>query len=322
MLEYAVEETDSGGGYLHFVHADLGEIELAFWSEDVLRICTAAPAAHYPMEVAGIWADAARLGRPVVHNDYETLPAHVKGGLPEGHFPVRRHLAVPVVEDGASMAILGLGNKAVEYDDADVQTAMLFADGLWAVLRARRSSSLEERATTDPLTGLLRRGAFDQRLQEEWDRARRRRTSLVLLMVDIDHFKRYNDAVGHLAGDRVLERIGAIMRSCFGRAGDVVARFGGEEFVVLAPDATCTDAPGLVERLRSAVEDAHIPHPDSPVGEWVTVSIGAANASEPMGSDTRALVWEADVAMYEAKHRGRNRSVLSCAGLHEIPESQ
>ena len=314
----AVEETESEGGYLHFVDASRGEIELLFWSEDVLRVCTAAQNSHYPIERAGIWADAVRLGRPVVHNDYQGLPDHAKGGLPEGHFVLHRHLAIPVVEGSDPRAILGVGNKVEPYDEADVAVATTFAEGLWSILRARRSVGLEREVEIDPLTGVLRRRAFDERLSREWDRARRRGTSLVLLMVDIDHFKRFNDSVGHLAGDRVLERIGAILRECFSRAADSVGRFGGEEFVVLVPDADCGDAPGLAERLRSAVEAAEIAHPDSPVSPWVTVSVGTSHAARPMGSDTRALVREADVALYEAKHRGRNQVVLSCAdGLHE-----
>jgi diguanylate cyclase (GGDEF)-like protein len=158
----------------------------------------------------------------------------------------------------------------------------------------------------DAMTEVANRRSFDEQLAMEWRRSTRSRSRLSLLLVDIDAFKPYNDALGHQAGDTCLREVAAAISGCVRRAGDTVARYGGEEFAVLLTD---TDTPGatiLAERIRTAVEQRSIAHP-AVAGGRVTVSIGVATMSGKENSEPAALVRAADAALYDAKRDGRNR---------------
>lgn len=162
---------------------------------------------------------------------------------------------------------------------------------------------------TDTLTGLPNRRAFDARLALEHPREQRHDRALALLILDVDHFKPYNDRYGHPAGDAALKALAAVLRLACGRASDLAARTGGEEFAVLLPE---TDAKGALEiagRIQQLLRERKIRHEASPVAPCVTVSIGIAVA----GEETRdAFVQRADRALYMAKHGGRNR--VHCDG--------
>jgi signal transduction histidine kinase/CheY-like chemotaxis protein len=124
-LQKAVDLTGSRVGYLHTVHADQENLSLTVWSDETLRQCTAAYDSHYPLSAAGIWADSVRTRRPAVHNDYPNEPA--RHGYPAGHFPIIRHVSVPVVSGGLVCMVIGVGNKATPYDDADVSELQVVA---------------------------------------------------------------------------------------------------------------------------------------------------------------------------------------------------
>jgi diguanylate cyclase (GGDEF)-like protein len=159
----------------------------------------------------------------------------------------------------------------------------------------------------DALTGLSNRRHLDETLQSEWRRAQRSRTSLGILIADIDAFKAYNDSLGHPEGDRCLVAVADVIRASTGRAGDFAARYGGEEFVILIPGADRTAALAFAEGLRKACEARAIPHPASAVSSVVTLSLGVA-ARIPEGEAAAAgLFAEADAALYRAKQDGRNR---------------
>ncbi|MEN9314282.1 MAG: hypothetical protein RIS35_675 [Pseudomonadota bacterium] len=167
------------------------------------------------------------------------------------------------------------------------------------------NAKLEELSATDALTGIANRRRFDEALDAQWRRACRGGDQLSLLMIDVDHFKHYNDALGHLAGDDCLKRVAQTLRWHARRADDEIARYGGEEFALLTR-ADSRHARLLAEHLREAVFDAAMPHPDSPV-DRVTISVGVATIS-PRGTQTPAdLIRLADEALYAAKRGGRNR---------------
>ena len=169
---------------------------------------------------------------------------------------------------------------------------------------------LAKLSAEDALTQIANRREFDRRLDVEWGRARRDGTPLSLIMVDVDCFKNYNDHYGHQAGDACLQQIARSLREIPQRPADLVARFGGEEFVVLLPATAQEDAAVLAERMRSAIADLQIPHATSRVGPGVTASFGVA-ALHPVGNQQAAnLVAAADAALYVAKEKGRNRVVL------------
>jgi diguanylate cyclase (GGDEF)-like protein/PAS domain S-box-containing protein len=168
--------------------------------------------------------------------------------------------------------------------------------------------ALEQLATRDGLTGLANRRCFDDTLHAEWARALRQRQPLSLLMVDVDNFKAYNDAHGHLGGDECLKRIATAVASEM-RANDLVARYGGEEFAVILPNQSLKGAAIVAERIRCRVEQLQVPNRLAPT-QHVTVSIGAATAVASPDTDASQLVAIADAALYRAKHMGRNRISL------------
>ena len=172
--------------------------------------------------------------------------------------------------------------------------------------------ALEKLATRDGLTGLANRRCFDETLNAEWQRALRQRQPLSLLMVDVDNFKAYNDANGHLGGDECLKRIATAVASEM-RTNDLVARYGGEEFAVILPNQSLKGAAIVAERIRRRVEQLRVPlYGTAALAglQHVTVSIGAATAIAGPDNDASQLVAIADAALYRAKHLGRNRISL------------
>ncbi len=173
--------------------------------------------------------------------------------------------------------------------------------------RKELERKLEELSWTDGLTGLANRRRFDIVLDQEWRRAARDSSLLALVMIDIDHFKDYNDALGHPAGDEVLRRVARELSSSVRRAGDLVARYGGEEFAVLLPGTGMAAAREVAETLRANVEHLGIPHPTRRPSRHLTISAGVASEEAGAKSSAEQLVAAADSALYEAKRRGRNR---------------
>ena len=170
---------------------------------------------------------------------------------------------------------------------------------------------LHQESTRDHLTGLINRRHFEELLDREWRRARRRNQPLGLLMIDIDRFKAYNDRFGHPDGDDALRRVAHAIRGRLRRPGDVAARYGGEEFTVMLPDTPPAAVADVAEQIRAAVQALGIPHPGTEAGV-VTVSVGAAVATRPEDFEAghAALLERADAALYHAKDSGRNRCHL------------
>lgn len=172
----------------------------------------------------------------------------------------------------------------------------------------RAQTALEQLATRDGLTGIANRRSFDERLGIEWKRERRDSGILSLLMIDVDHFKRYNDAYGHQAGDNCLQQIAKTLEKVVFRPGDLVARYGGEEFVVVL---AATDAKGagiVARRILDRVAELAIPHSGGEAGH-VTLSIGISTSAPESDMTPADLIASADAALYKAKHAGRNRFV-------------
>jgi diguanylate cyclase (GGDEF)-like protein len=180
---------------------------------------------------------------------------------------------------------------------------------------ARRRDFLKERllsyrAGYDALSELANRSAFDTHLADSWKNARETRTALALLLIDIDHFKAYNDQYGHQAGDRVIQRVGQVLKLLLRRPEDFASRYGGEEFSVILADIDEDSAIQMAERIRERVLMEKIEHVRSATATYVTVSIGVAHLL-PHESDRseKGLLQMADEALYSAKELGRNRVV-------------
>jgi diguanylate cyclase (GGDEF)-like protein/PAS domain S-box-containing protein len=177
--------------------------------------------------------------------------------------------------------------------------------------RKHLEKKLSSQALTDGLTGLWNRRAFDETLLCEWKRTLRDGSQISLLLLDLDHFKLFNDLYGHQAGDDCLRAVAAAVRGAV-RASDSVARYGGEEFTVILPSTDTAGAVAAAEKVRSAVEALQLSHEGNPqCGGRITVSIGAATAFARQSRATEkmpeSLIQVADSAMYKAKHEGRNR---------------
>ncbi|MCD5993424.1 GGDEF domain-containing protein [Pseudomonas sp. CDFA 602] len=175
---------------------------------------------------------------------------------------------------------------------------------------------LELIASEDKLTGLANRRRFDQFIEVEFKRARRERSPLSLVFIDVDYFKRYNDRYGHLAGDECLVMLSRLVEQCIRRPGDIAARYGGEEIAVVLPSTDESSARRVAETILRAIQDHQIEHQASPFA-IVTVSLGVATfTGTDRQVDQRALIEQADRALYAAKSQGRNR----VSGASEIRE--
>ncbi|MBI5131552.1 MAG: diguanylate cyclase [Rhodopseudomonas palustris] len=208
-------------------------------------------------------------------------------------------------------------------------------DGVVAISRDMTEHKVLEQklaalATTDSLTGLANRRQFDERLQEEWARATRDGTPLSLLMIDLDHFKRFNDHYGHQSGDGALRALAAILVSEALRPADLPARYGGEEFVMLLPKTDLQGCQRVGDRVRSGLHELSLPHAQNTPPRIMTASVGAATAwPGAAGTDSAKFVEAADQAMYAAKEAGRDRLVLAGQvirwprdGAHSVPSAR
>lgn len=177
----------------------------------------------------------------------------------------------------------------------------------------RQRDLLARLSNLDGLTGIPNRRALDETLGREWRRGCRGYRPLSLLMIDIDYFKRYNDSCGHMAGDDCLRTVAQTLVASLGRAADFVGRYGGEEFLAILPETDQDGALVVAREISRIIAERAIPHPDSPMGNTVTVSIGIATAPPHRDHPHSILLQAADDALYQAKQEGRNRAVAAPA---------
>ena len=166
-------------------------------------------------------------------------------------------------------------------------------------------------ATIDSLTQLFNRRSFDEYLSREWQRMAREFSPVSLILCDVDFFKAYNDTYGHPCGDTCLKAVARAISESVKRPADLVARYGGEEFAVILPNTEAIGAAHLAQSIRSKLRALKIPHGNSGVSEYVTLSIGIASFFPTSESRTDTLIAAADRALYQAKAQGRDRVILS-----------
>jgi diguanylate cyclase (GGDEF)-like protein len=177
-------------------------------------------------------------------------------------------------------------------------------------LRRRQSAEQElaQLAATDPLTGLANRRSLDQALRHEWFRAQRSGLPLSLLMIDVDHFKAFNDRHGHQGGDDALRWVAKVISTHVRRPADLVARYGGEEFSVILAETDSAGAQQIADNVRAAVEQLPLVGSDT---SPITVSIGISTWTTASDISLEQLLFAADKALYQAKESGRNRVVCA-----------
>jgi len=264
----------------------------------------------WPVSV-GAAGRCVRTGIAQLISDVDVDPDYVPGNL-----AVRAEYLVPIRHRTRLHGVLNIESTRSDFFSADVCAVFdAIADQIAGAIHLARiageleaaNRKLEQLSMSDGLTGIANRRCFDQRLAQEWTRATRDNQPLALLLVDADNFKALNDALGHLRGDECLRTLARLCSEAVDGERDLVARYGGEELVVLLPGRDLRSARRLAERLRARVETEALPHPDSAVARHVTVSIGVAALAPSQLRTPDQLILAADHALYAAKARGKNR---------------
>ena len=219
---------------------------------------------------------------------------------------------IPVIfvtaQSDASEEEDGLAAGAVDFIAKSASANVMRARVGTLIALKRQSDLLRQMARVDALTGLANRRHFDETLGSEWRRCTRSGNPLSLVMIDLDHFKLFNDYYGHQAGDSCLQQVSACLKAGFARSHDLVARYGGEEFVCVMPETSLEGAEAKGRALEKAVRALRIPHEKSPVvGGFVTISLGVAVATPNVGDECAVLILCADRSLYMAKDAGRGQ---------------
>ncbi len=273
------------------------------WTAEVFLIHDLPVGTPPPMDV--VMADFAPAARSALE---AALQAAVQHGTPwtlelemttsSGRNVWVRSQGEAVLEDGVPVRIMGTLQ--------DITERMQFQTEL-----QRANAQLAQLTITDGLTGVGNRRSFDQSLVSEWARSARQRQPLALLMIDIDHFKLYNDHYGHQGGDTCLREVARILTHCICRPGELLMRYGGEEFAILLLDTDNLGATFVAQRCLDRMRHAGLPHAQSRVSDCVSLSIGVASILPSLGKQPEDLVALADAALYQAKHQGRVRYVCA-----------
>ena len=169
------------------------------------------------------------------------------------------------------------------------------------------NKKLEEMASQDGLTNLANRRLFDKIIKKEWQQAQKRNNCLGLIMLDIDYFKRYNDYYGHQTGDDCLKELAAVMKEVISPEKDLAARYGGEEFAIILPESNLRKIEAVTKKLQAKIDNLKIEHPDSPIANYVTVSIGGVVTRPQRNKSFEQLIEKTDDLLYKAKKNGRNQ---------------
>jgi len=226
---------------------------------------------------------------------------------------IKPELIIPILGPSGLYGLVLVGHKILE-DEYTHSELMFIQDLMSFVSKAIENNLHYERTLRDIKTGLYNNGFFLNRLNEEIARSKRNETRASIIMMDVDKFKKFNDTFGHLAGDRVLESLAITIKQGV-RADDVPSRFGGEEFTILLPDTDKDPAWLVAERLRNMVAGMKIPW--EPPLPQVTISLGICTFDKNIDLPAEDIIHRADKALYLSKERGRNRTTVWGAGLHD-----
>lgn len=218
---------------------------------------------------------------------------------------------IPVIfitaQGGEADEVRGLQLGAVDFIAKPINPIIVRARVQTHLTLKLQSDILRSMALLDGLTGVANRRKFDEQLLRDWRQSQREQTSLSLILVDVDHFKRYNDHYGHQAGDAALQAVARVLTSTLRRPHDLLARYGGEEFVGVLPNTGLSEAVELAERMQAGVRALNLEHLGSPEAQVVTISLGVATVVARSDLAPQALVEAADQQLYAAKQAGRAR---------------
>jgi diguanylate cyclase (GGDEF)-like protein len=254
---------------------------------------------------------ALRRGRPYLVDDrHQGIPcAHINRSR------AAKYLCVPLLAQGDALGILHLQCNtqdqpaALCFDGHKQQLAESAAEHLaLALVSLKLRERLRQQAIRDILTGVFNRRYMEETLERELRRAERNKSPMGVIMLDIDHFKDYNDLFGHAGGDALLHELGGMLKKSI-RGADIASRYGGEEFLVVLPDTTLEITGKRAEDLRQAARELQVYYLDKPLGK-ITISLGVASFPEH-GRTIEEILKSADTALYRAKKEGRDRVVVA-----------
>ena len=314
-LDKAELLTDSFIGFFHFVDEDQKMLTLQQWSTNTTNLLCQAKGErnHYSVDQAGVWADALRERKAVIHNDFASLPG--RHGMPDGHATVIREVLVPIFRNEKVVAILGVGNKLNNYDEEDITWLAIIANAAWEVVDKKIGEGerikllsyqyrAEQLALHDSLTGLPNRRLLSERISLTMAQCRRNKCMAALMMFDLDKFKPVNDTFGHAIGDILLQQVAKRALETLRRSSDSISRLGGDEFVILLPQIEAiSNAVAIAEKIRQKIKE-----PYTIEGHTINISCSIGIAVFPdHGEDELTLMKHADEAMYHAKNQGRDQ---------------
>lgn len=269
---------------------------VATWGDEVLAVTLFGP--------SDCWA--LRRGRPYFLTQAKSR-LHCQHLRPP--FPAQS-LCVPMMAQGEALGILHLTASQPEEITANQRVlAETVAEHIaLAIANLKLRETLKNQSIRDPLTGLFNRRYMEESLTRELHRAERNQQTLSVIMLDVDHFKRLNDTFGHEAGDLVLQSLGQFLRSMM-RSSDIACRYGGEEFMLLLPEADLEVSRQRAEQIRTGIKQIHLEYRRQPL-EGITLSLGLASFPHH-GNTGEAVIRAADAALYQAKHQGRDRVMVA-----------
>ena len=319
LLQTTIDEaellTDSSIGFIHVVGEDQTTLTRLVWSSNTSKQrCNTiiGEGVHHNLDDAGLWADAAREQKAVIHNDYAAV--NHRKGVPEGHEDVRREAVVPILRNDKVVAIFGVGNKLCNYDESDVKWLGLLADIAWNIVAKKMAEdeqkilqaqkyAMENIAMHDYMTGLPNRRLLFDRMGQALALGQRNKTMAALIIFDLDKFKFVNDTYGHAIGDSLLQEVAIRMLRTLQRSEDSIARLGGDEFVVLLPQIASIDhAVSMAKKIKQAMHEVFCVE-----GHAINISCSIGISAYPdHGQDELTLMKHADDAMYQSKDEGGN----------------
>jgi diguanylate cyclase (GGDEF)-like protein/PAS domain S-box-containing protein len=288
-----------------WLHVNRRCCEIVGYSEQQLRTLTFADITH-PDDLDTDWAQV----RALLSNERSSYSME-KRYFTANQQIVWVNLTVSLVHksDGSPDYFISVIEDITSRKQLEAERDSLIHDLEARVLE--RTAELERLSTTDALTGIANRRHLDEHLSGEWDRAVRARQPISLIMIDLDHFKGLNDVRGHTAADRALKLVAEKLTKNTKRTGDIAARYGDDEFVLVLPNTDPDGALKIAGDVHRAIFDLAIPHPGSPISTRVTASLGVATLWPVKKGSGNGLLFAADHAIYDAKRKGRNRIAVS-----------
>ena len=255
VLNEALQLTESQYGYIYLYDEEKQEFTLNSWTLGVMDDCKVIDKlSKYHLDKTGIWGEAVRQRKPIIVNDFQ-MPNPHKKGYPQGHVSLNKFMTIPVIIDDKIVSVVGLGNKKSDYNYNDVYQLTLLMNGVWNVVERREvQENIKYLGFHDPLTDLYNRRFFDEELKRL---DTERNLPISIIMGDVNGLKITNDVFGHMYGDMLLKKVADVMRKTC-RADDIIARSGGDEFMILLPNTDVEEAEKLINRIKTELSKEKI----------------------------------------------------------------